>query len=60
MATIAFFHDGRDLSEDNNALPIVETGNRLAVRIEHGWTRSRERQPDVGGDLVEDLHPALP
>ena len=51
-------HDGRDFVRgDDNALLIVETGNHLAVRIEHGGLGRWRDNLDVGGDLIEDLHP---
>ena len=53
-------HDECDFVRgDNNALLIVETGNHLAVRIEHGGLGRGRDNLDVGGDLVEDLHPCF-
>ena len=53
-------HDGCDFVRgDNNALLIVETGNHLAVRIEHRGLGRGGDDLDVGWDLIEDLHPRL-
>ena len=56
----SFLHDGRDFVRgDDNALLVVETGNYLAVRIEHGGLGRGSDNLDVSGDLVEDLHPCF-
>ena len=50
-------HDGCDFVRgDHNALLVIEAGNYLAVRIEHGRLGRGRDDLDVGRDLVEDLH----